>query len=162
MLQTILNRRSVRSFLKEEVDEQAVEALLKAGFHAPSAMNQRPWHFIVLKGEKLADVLAGSPNTPKGSPLAIVVCVDESLERFKGLGDSDAAAATQNILLAAESLGLGAVWSAVLPDSVPHYRKTLNIPTNVRPYSIVPVGKPAQKPEPTDRYDAAKVHWNSW
>lgn len=162
MIQTILTRRSVRAFLAEDVPQDSVRKLLAAGFYAPSAMNQRPWHFVVLEGDKLAGLLRGLANAPKGAPLALVVCIDETLERMPRAGDSDAAAASQNILLAAHSLGLGGVWSAVLPGSASFVREYLGLPDGIRPYSVIPIGKPAQKPIPVDRYDESRVHRNGW
>jgi nitroreductase len=162
MIETILTRRSVRSFLPDPVPPDSIDLLLKAGFHAPSAMNQRPWHFVVLEGERLEGLLRGLANTPKGAPLALVVCVDENRERLTRAGDSDAAAASQNILLAAHSLGLGAVWSAVLPESVSFVRGYLGLPGKIRPFSVIPVGKPVQRPAPMDRYDKSRVHRNGW
>ena len=162
MIDAIFSRRSVRSFLTDAIPPEEVLTLLKAGFHAPSVMNKRPWHFVTLEGEKLAEVLDGVPNAPKGAPMAILVCVDGRSEHFPVSGDADAAAASQNILLAAESLGLGATWSVVLQDSVEHVRRSLGLPLQVRPYAVIPVGKPASKPAPVDRWDETKVHRNGW
>jgi nitroreductase len=162
MMEELFSRRSVRSFLSDPIEDAEVDTILRAAFHAPSAMNQRPLHFIVIRGAALDAILRASQNTPKGAPVAIVVCVDEALERAPRLGDPDAAAATENMLLAAEGLGLGSVWSAVLASSADRFRELLGLPDGVRPYSIVPIGKPAARPEPVDRWDESRVHRDRW
>ena len=100
----------------------------------------------------------------KDAPLAIVVCGDERLERYKGFWVQDCSAATQNLLLAAHAVGLGAVWLGVYPvqQRVAKTQDLLGLPEGVIPLAIIAVGHPAERKPPADRYDASRVHRNSW
>lgn len=96
--------------------------------------------------------------------VAIVVCGDESKERFKGFWVQDCSAATENILIAAEDKGLGAVWLGVYPvaDRVDEIKKVLNLPANVIPLSIIPVGYPNEKKAAEDRFNKGRIHYDRW
>ena len=100
----------------------------------------------------------------KDAPLAIVVCGDERLERYKGFWVQDCSAATQNLLLAAHALGLGAVWLGVYPvqQRVEKTQDLLGLPEGVIPLAIIALGHPAERKPPADRYDASRVHRNRW
>ena len=134
---------------------------------APSAGNVRPWQFIVLTD---ADVLAEAARIhPHGSmcveaPVSIIVCGDLSLERYPGNWMADCAAATQNLLLAAHALGLGAVWTGLHPEQerVDGFRKLLGLPDHVVPLVLVPIGHPDEEGGRADRFDAEKIHRNRW
>ncbi|MGZ4903814.1 MAG: nitroreductase family protein [Halobacteriota archaeon] len=163
----ILSRRSIRKYHDEPVSDGDVEALLNAAMHAPSAVNERPWHFVVIKDRKTLDAISQiSPTAPmvKYAPLAIVVCADTTLEKFPGLWALDCAAATENILLAATARRLGAVWTAVYPfdERVEGIQKLLELPAHVIPLCVVPVGHPAETPAPVDRFDRSCIHQEAW
>jgi nitroreductase len=162
LLDSMLTRRSVRSYRSDPVPQEVLDSLVRAGFSAPSAMAQRACHFIAMTGDKLAKLVAECPNTPKGAPAAIVVCVDEDLLKVPRFGDVDAAAATENIVLAAHVSGLASVWSAPRPEDYNHYRRVLGLPARIRPFSIVPVGYSDERPAQTDRYDPSRAHVNGW
>ena len=100
----------------------------------------------------------------KEAPTAILVCGDEGLETHKGFWVQDCSAATENILIAVQAKGLGAVWIGVYPreQRVAGIRKVLGIPENVIPFSLIAVGYPAEQKPPADMYDAARVHFNRW
>ena len=102
----------------------------------------------------------------KDAPLAILVCGDTSLEKFKGSGFwvQDCSAAIQNILLAANALGLGAVWTAAHPlgDRVEGYQKHLGIPREVVPLALIVIGHPAQKAGKVDRFNEKRIHEEKW
>ncbi len=144
----ILSRRSIRKYNNDPVSDGDIEALLNAAMHAPSAVNERPWHFVVIKERKTLEAISKiSPTAPmaKYAPVAIVVCADITLEKFPGLWVLDCSAATENILLAATARHLGAVWAAVYPfdKRVEGMQKLLKLPTHIIPLRVVPIGHPA-------------------
>ena len=140
-MNAILRRRSIRKYTQDVISDNIIKKLLEAGMSAPSAGNQRPWHFVVIKGRetlvKLADASPYSKMT-KDAPVAILVCGDLELEAHGGYWIQDCSAATQNILLAAHDQGLGAVWVGVYPteDNVQGLKKLLNLPESIIPLSL--------------------------
>jgi nitroreductase len=100
----------------------------------------------------------------KQAQVAIVVCGDVKKQKYDGFWVQDCSAATQNMLLAATALGLGAVWLGVHPvvERVEDLRKILGIPVNVVPLSIVSVGRPGEERETADRYDESRIHMDRW
>ena len=167
----ILSRKSVRSFTEQPVDRADLDTLVKLAMAAPTGKDMRPWQFIIIDDaavlKKLCDAL------PKMDPLkqakaAIVVCGDSTVTDKEGRPSNawmlDCSAATENALLAAESMGLGAVWLGVYPygDRVPTVQRTLELPEKIIPLNIIAVGHPNGESRPKDKYDAAKVHYNSW
>lgn len=167
-MKEIFERRSIRKYTDAPVSDADIERLLRAAMQAPSAVNQQPWEFAVLKDKELMlKVLDFHPySTPlKTADCAIVVCMKKAaspmLEPYRM---QDCAAATQNILLEAVHLGLGTVWMGVYPDEtrVNGVRELLQAPEDITPFCIIAVGHPAEQPGPTDRYDAARVHINKW
>ena len=162
-LEVINGRRSTRKFAPDPVGEADIRDLLEAAMNAPSAINEQAWHFVVLSGKVLEDYLKINPNTPKGAPVAILVCQDLAAEKAKGYAVQDCAAATQNILLAAHAKGLGAVWTTVFPHNVEKVRGLLGIPQDVVPFSCIPLGRPAgPAPRTESRFDEGKVHRQAW
>jgi nitroreductase len=166
-LETIRTRRSIRKYTDQEVPEHLVTELLKAAMAAPSAGNEQPWHFVVIRDRNLLDEIPKfHPYSAmlKYASVAILVCGDLTLEKYKGCWVQDCAAATQNLLLAATALGLGSVWTAVHPmeDRVRGMRRLLGLPGFVVPLALVPVGFPADSPGPADRFNGARIHRDRW
>ena len=162
-LEVINTRRSSRKFSPDAVSDADIRDLLEAAMNAPSAVNEQAWQFVVLSGTVLEDYLKINANTPKGAPVAILVCQDLAAEKAKGYSVQDCAAATQNILLAAHARGLGAVWTTVFPQNADAVRKLLGIPEDVVPFSCIPVGRPAAGlPKAASRFDGTKVHRQAW
>ena len=166
-METIFTRRSIRKYTDEKVSDEQVEKLLKAGMAAPSAGNEQPWHFIVLterdKMVKITDFHQYA-NMLNEAPVAIMVCGDTSLEKYKGYWVQDCSAATQNILLAAEDEGLGAVWLGVYPieDRIEGLKEMFDLPETVISFCVIAIGHPAEEKEPADRYNKERVHYNQW
>jgi nitroreductase len=166
---TVFHRSSVRSFTSDPVTEEEVESLLKAAMAAPSAVNRQPWEFITItdKGilEKLADRLPYA-KMAKMAPLGIVVCADPDLAHEGKIEYAviDAACACENLLLAADALGLGAVWTAVYPQPGREaiVRDVLQIPQKIIPLAFIPIGRPRGEERPKDKYKAEKVHREKW
>ena len=169
-LETIMNRRSVRQFTPEKLTDQQIETLLRAGMAAPTGMNVQPWQFVVVTDTAVISALRTYP-----APCLIVVCGETSFERRprdggepvkteNGNWTADCAAATENILLAAEAIGLGAVWTACYPypDRLEPTIRTLGIPEGFMPYNIIVIGHPADNPAPKDKWKPEKIHYNKW
>lgn len=166
-MKAILERRSIRKYTNEPVNEEDFKALLKAAMAAPSAGNEQPWEFIIVKDRQLlTEITKFHPHSKmlNEAPAAIIVCGDHEKEKYKGYWVQDCSAATENILIAAEDKGLGAVWLGVYPneDRVKNLRKLFHIPSHVTPLCIVAVGHPGEKKEPADRYDKKRVHTDKW
>lgn len=166
-IESILKRRSIRRYTKEPVSEEEVEAVLRAGMCAPSAGNERPWHFVVIKDRKeLEEISRFLPYAQmvKEAQVAILICADEHLEKYSGFWPQDCSAATENMLLACTSLGLGSVWLGIYPieDRVATMRKFLEMPSHVVPFAMIPIGRPAESRPINDRFQADRVHRERW
>jgi len=170
VLENIHNRKSVRNFTGEPVTKACLLVLLKAGMAAPSARNRQPLAFVAVTEREILDALGGGlPYTKMlfKAGAAIIVCGDTTVDLQQGATDlwyQDAAASTQNILLAAEAMELGAVWSALYPypERENHARKILTLPSRVIPFSVIPIGHPSGIDQPKDKFKAEKIHWESW
>jgi nitroreductase len=165
MIETILARRSIRKYTRERVSEECVKAMLEAAMAAPSASNRKPWHFIVVSDRKTLDKLAEAHPYGKmllEAPLCIAVCGDETIS--PSFWVMDCSAATENLLLAATALDLGAVWLGVYPreDRVEAIMKVLSIPESVIPLNLISIGHPGEEKEPRTQYDELRVHREQW
>jgi len=160
-MESILTRRSIRKYTAQPVPEDAIDGLLRAAMSAPSAGNQQDWYFVVVhNAQTLAELAQVHSHAPlNGASLAILVCGDLKRETHQGFWQQDCAAATQNLLLAAHAMGLGAVWCGCYPreERVAGLRKVLRLPEHIVPLALVVIGYPAEKKERADRYDLAKV-----
>ena len=167
VLEAIFNRRSIRKYTAEKVSNEQIELLLKAAMYAPSAVNKQPWEFIVFHDrqtmQKITEVHPNASMLLK-STTAILVCWDERRQHDAGYGPVDCAAATQNILLAAHALGLGAVWVGLYPRQhrMEAVQQIFGLPSDIRGFSIVSLGIPAEKKSAPDRYDILKIHQEKW
>ncbi|MCD7936179.1 MAG: nitroreductase family protein [Tannerellaceae bacterium] len=167
-IQNILNRKSVRSFTDEPIKKEEIEILLRAAMASPSAVNQQPWAFIVIDDRKvlqqLSDRLPFAKMVSK-APLAIVVCGDPDKSIYgKDFWIQDCSAASENLLLAVEALGLGAVWTSTYPDEerINTVRAILHLPKNVYPLNLIPIGHPLNEHHPKEKYREENIHYNKW
>jgi nitroreductase len=165
LIQTIFARRSVRRYTDEPVSEADIQTLLEAAMAAPSASNRKPWQFVVVTERQTLDGLAEAHPHGKmlfEAALCIAVCGD--LSTFERFWVQDCSAATENLLLAATALGLGAVWLGVYPreDRVAAVRQALGIPETVTPLNLISIGHPAEEKEPRTQYDETRVHRERW
>ena len=164
-LSAIYNRKSVRSFIKDRpVSDEDVQALIKAGMSAPSGKDTRPWEFVIINDRSILDKMAEELPTAKmlsQAPMAIVVCGDTIRSSYWYL---DCSAATENILLAAEAMELGGVWTAAYPyrDRMATVIKHTNMPAQVLPLAVIPIGYPMGNHSLKDKYDEKKIHMNKW
>ncbi len=171
-LQAIFTRRSVRDYTDKDVSDEMVETLLHAAMIAPSAVNNQDWAFVVVRDRKilgqLADGLNRSGEMLRKAPVAIVVCGDWNLaiRHAKDYWIEDCSAATENILIAANALGLGAVWLGTYPqtDKMQRVATTLNLPGHIIPMCVISIGWPASLKESAvdERFDPEKIHFNQW
>lgn len=166
-LETILTRRSIRTYEKTPVPEDVINTLLRAGMYAPSAMNRRPWEFIVIRDiEVKAAVSKMGPywGMLKDAPLGIMVLADTSVCGTSMMYVQDCAAVTENILLAANALGLGGVWLGLYSNNerMREVRNFFKLPENIIPISMISIGYPAEKKHPHSSFHAEKIHYDKY
>ena len=169
-INNIMTRTSIRQYTDEPVSKADIETMLRAGMAAPTAVNRQPWHFVVINSKKKLAELAG--DNPRGgmlkkAPLAIVVCgnMDKALPgQGRGFWVQDCSAATENILLAANAIGLGAVWTGLYPDEnrAGVVAKVLKLPKTYIPLCTIVIGHPAEQPTPKDKWKPENVSYNEF
>lgn len=170
VMDNIMTRTSVRSYSDRAVGESQIETILKAGMAAPTAGNKQPWRFVVIRDKAILTAIPEKVIYAKPvatAPVAIVVCGDMDFT-FEGEGITywvqDASAATENILLTAHSLGLGAVWCGVYPinERVEYMKELLKLPENIVPLNVIAIGYPDKIIEPKDKWKPEYIHYNIW
>lgn len=169
VMENIMTRKSVRQFTNQPVAKDTLDMIVKAGMAAPSAVNAQPWAFVVVTEREVLDSLnAVKPwFNLKTATAAIVVCGDLS-KAIEGPGQEywvqDCSAASENILLAAHALGLGAVWCGVYPnqENVVGVSRVLQLPENIIPLNVITMGYPAENPEPKDKFKPENIHYQKW
>ena len=169
-IENIMTRTSVRKFKNQPVETEKIETMLRAAMAAPTAVNKQPWHFIVVTDKQVLAKLAGEGgrgNMLRNAPLAIVVCGDMQ-KALSGKGQEywiqDTSAATENLLLAAHALGLGAVWTGQWPmdDRYTHTMNVLGMPESVKPLCTVIIGYPDEQPTPKDKWKPENISYNKY
>jgi nitroreductase len=170
MLDLIRKRRSIRKYSDEPITEEQLELLLDAASAAPSRLDRRPLHYLIIRSvetkAKLAEALRVRPYIEK-APVIIAVCASPELSNVWEL---DGSAAIENILLAATATGLGATWvgskgSEFWSRTVDVLRNSLRMPTSIDVVSLVCVGHPAEEKrayEPKEKLDPARIHYDHW
>lgn len=166
---SILHRASIRSFTGKPVGNQQIELLLRAGMAAPSCVNRQPWELLVLTDKETKERLVrglGGNDFVKTAPVVIIPCVN-LLKVFNGdtyNWMADLSAVSENILIAAQSLGLGGCWVGGWPNEerVAGLRHEFKLPNHIIPISILPIGYPAGNVSPKDKWKQEKVHWNQF
>lgn len=169
LFRALKTRRSVRAYTDEPVSEGDIDEMLKAAMDAPSAANEQPWEFVVIRNK---DTLAGAGKINKyasfaaRAPLAILVCLNERKEKEKGMGVLDVGMSAENLLLAAHGLGLGAVFTGIYPieERIKGFQRLCGLPDYVIPLGLVVIGHPQIKGlrEAEDRYNKAAIHQEKW
>ena len=168
IIKAIKDRRSVRKYKETPVAREKIEALLEAAMLAPSACNSRPWRFVVITNREVLDKLSEHHKFAKmlrKAPVAIVICAlaDEQAQNAiaEGFWPQDCGAATQNILLQAQEMGLASCWCGVYPKEhlVPVVREILDLPEDEIPFNIIVIGEGDEEPAARGFYEAEKVRW---
>jgi nitroreductase len=165
--EAIITRRSIRHFSTDPVDDQIRLKLLEAGMQAPSAHDSQSWHFVLIdKRDILIKITQFHPYAGMldHAPLALAVCGDLRLEKSIEYLALNCAAVTENILLAAHALNLGAVWLGIYPrkERMKELSKLLNLPETVHPITLIAIGKPAEKKLAENRFKPDRIHQNEW
>lgn len=171
VMANILSRKSVRSYTDEAVTRQQLDTLVRVAMAAPTGKDMRPWKFIVIDDKSVMQQLAA--QLPKAKMLAeaqaaILVCGDLSIKDKEGKPSTnwafDCSAASENLLLQAEAMGLGAVWTGVYPyeDRTDAIKKVFELPDDIVPFSLIPIGYPKGDPQPKDKFDKDNIHYNKY
>lgn len=168
VLDNIATRTSIRDYEARPVEKEKIEKMLRAAMAAPTAMNKQPWHFVVVDQRNVLDALAGAnpyAKMLKKAPLAIVVCgnTDKMIEGGgRDFWIQDASAATENLLLAAHAMGLGAVWTGAYPseERCISISKVLSLSDNLIPLNMIVVGYPAEHPQPKQKFKEENISYN--
>jgi nitroreductase len=166
-LEALKTRRSIRKYQNKKIPEDIIREILNCSMYSPSAFDMQPWQFIVIdKKEMFTDILkvASHAEMISGASHAIIVCGDSKAQENQGLLIQDISAATENLLLAAHALGIGAVWTGIYPfdEIVKGIKDFFNLPENILPVDMVVLGYPDESPVQPKRYKAEKVHLNKW
>ena len=170
VINNILTRTSIRKFKQQPVEQEKVETLLRAAMAAPTAVNKQPWHFVVVTDKEVLNQLAGQGRRGdmlRHAPLAVVVCGDMT-KTVEGKGQEfwiqDTSAATENLLLAAHSLGLGAVWTAQWPmdERYKQTQQVLAMPETIVPLCTIIIGYPDESPAPKDKWKPTNISYNTY
>jgi nitroreductase len=176
VIETILARTSVRSYTDQKISDEDMNTILRAAMSAPSGVNLQPWHFIVLTDtSKYDEIFKNNMNLNmfKRAAAVVVTCADTTWARGDGenrtvgpnpMWRDDLGAATENLLIAATSLGIGSVWTACYPykDRYEPVKEALGMPEQVVPYEIVALGYPDTKPTPKDKWKPERIHHDRW
>jgi nitroreductase len=169
-IENLMTRVSVREFTGEKISAEQIDTLLRAAMAAPSALNKQPWAFVVVTDEMIIAQLGESLPYSRCSnhpACAFIPCGDLSKTIEGDLAAfwiNDVSAATENLLLAAHAMGLGAVWTGLHPDMnrVTMVQQLLGLPEHIIPLCVVPVGIPAEQPAVKDKYNPENIHYNGW
>lgn len=170
VVDNIMTRTSIRDYTTQKVEKDKIETILRAGMAAPTARNCQPWSFVVIDDkeqlQKIAETMSNAKMTAKAS-FAIAVCgnMDKAMDgESREYWVQDVSAVSENILLAAHALGLGAVWTGVYPiqKRVQSISDILSLPENIVPFSVIPIGYPAESPLPKDKWKPENIKYNTW
>lgn len=170
VLEAIQTRASIRKFTGEKISTEQINTLLRCAMSAPSAMNKQPWAFVVVTDDALLRKMGEAfpfSRCDNGAACAFVMCgdLDKALPgEGQGFWINDVSAATENLLLAAHAMGLGAVWTGVYPsrERTAQVQELLGLPEYIIPMCIVPVGIPAEQPAVKQKFKEENVHYNRW
>ncbi|MEG1936040.1 MAG: nitroreductase family protein [Rikenellaceae bacterium] len=168
VLENIFARHSVREYIDKSVTKGMLDTLARAGMAAPTGMGREAWAFILIDKREVLDSLASGLSNAQmlfQAAAAIVVCGNTNkapMEVDSSYWVQECSAATENILLASQTMGLGAVWTGAWPrkERMDHIRKTLNLPPNLIPLNVISLGYPQREEPPKDKYKSENIFWN--
>lgn len=168
-IKTILSRRSIRKYTGATVSRAMLEEVVKAGMSAPTSRDTRHFRFVLVDDENTVKALVeGLPYTKMALTAKHIIIVATDIAVAYGGRETpywvqDCSAAAENVLLAAQSLGLGACWTAAhpRPERMLHVQKVLEMPEQIMPLCVIAIGHPAGDSQ-KDKYDPTSVHWNKW
>ena len=162
-MKEIFERVSIRKYTDKAVEDEKILAILRAAMAAPSAGNQQPWEFYVVRDRsKLEELSRVSPyaGCAKAAPVAIVSAYREKLWA-PAYAQIDMSIAMENLWLACGEQGLGGVWLGIAPveDRMRAVEEILGIPEGLRAFAIFPLGYPAEERKQQDRFDESRIHY---
>ena len=162
-MEEIFKRRSIRKYTNEEITEEDLHQILKAGMNAPTAKNLKPFEFIVVKNKEMLEQLSSASKYSvfvKDSNATIIVLGRELSEFWQ----QDLGAVTQNILLQATALNIGSCWIGIAPnkENEQYVKEKLNIPNELRVFSIITLGYPKEPKNKNDNYYEDRVHYEQY
>lgn len=165
--EVVLHRRSIRKYKTQNISDDIIVSILKAGMYAPSAMNLQAWEFIVIDSKEiLIQTVKSIPHAEllKQTNKAIIVCGDSSVEKNESWMIQNCSASVQNILLAAHDSGLGACWIAIhgMDDVVKNIKEQFNLPAEIIPIALISLGYADETVVAEDRFIIEKIHYNKW
>jgi len=160
-MKNIDNRRSIRTFLDKAVEAEKIDKILRAGMQAPSAGNQRPWEFVVVKNRSVLDKLSEMSPYAKmlaSAPVAIVMIARDERMVFPTMWQQDMGACAQNILLEIVEQGLGAVWLGVAPEEerMNYVLEAIGM-EDIKAFAVIPFGYSDKENKFIDRYEEERV-----
>lgn len=167
-LDIFYKRRSIRKFTEEPVSHEDLSTLLKAGMSGPSGMNAQPWEFVVITEEEILAKIRRNLMFAKMKGTAAICVLGSHRRQGNKSADKfwvqDCSAATENILLAATAMGLGAVWIGIHPIHIfeRQVKSILNLPKGVTPLNLIILGHPAEEKEARTQYDETRVYWGAF
>ena len=171
-LSTIFARKSIRRYQDRPIAEADIRTILEAGMAGPTCVNARDWSFLVVTDREVLNAMAdanGRPAQPlRTAPLAILICGDmgRAFPPAKDYAVIDTSIAAENMILAAQSLGIGSVWLGTWPqmDRVKNQAALFGLPEDIVPHSVIAFGYPAEDPDKSakPRYEEDRVHFNRW
>lgn len=167
VLEALYTRRSIRKYVLGDVSDEIIHQVLKAAMCAPNSGNQRLWQFVVVKDrEKMENIIEAYPYAImlRDVPVAIIVCFDKNREKWAKRWQMDCANAALSMLLAIHGLGLGGMWLEIypIPERIKMIQEFFEMSEDIIPLAVIPMGYPAEKIPPEDRYDESIVHYDSW
>ncbi|MCL2502701.1 MAG: nitroreductase family protein [Bacteroidales bacterium] len=165
----VLRRKSIRRFAECSISDLQINTMLKAAMAAPTAKNAQPWHFVVIEDPDMLQYLSERLPYAKmlsSAALAIVICGDTQVHTGESAHNwmLDCAAATQNLLLVAESMDFGAVWTGCYPykERIGVVQEVLELPDHIMPLNVIPIGAPKGNERPLDKWKPERIHKEKW
>ncbi|AKL98398.1 nitroreductase family protein [Endomicrobium proavitum] len=162
----LLERKSVRKYTDDPVKDEDLQYILRAAMSAPTACNRRPFEFIVVKDKETHKKIAQIHEAAQmilGAPAAVIV-VGDADKVYENYLPQDCAAVTQNALLAATAKGYGSVWCGIYGNDkrMDAFKKLFNLPKNIKPFSLIVIGKSADNNPPKNGWQPEKIKYEKW
>ncbi len=163
-MNSIFHRVSIRKYQDTPVESEKIDQILRAGMQAPSAMNQQPWEFYVVRNkEKIQELSTVSPYSKcaAGAPVVLVSVMRKHDLKIEAYAMTDVAICMENIWLETDAQGLGGVWYGIAPhqEMMDHIGQILNLPKDVEAFAMFSLGYPAESRPQKDRYEAERIHF---
>ncbi len=160
VLSAIYSRRSVRQYTQDPIEDAKIKEIIKAGMWAPSGLNNQPWRFAIVKDPELKkkfEPLTKYSRVIKGAQVLLPVFIDKNAMYHPVKDHQAIGACIENMLLAAHSMGLGAVWLGEILKSDNEIRKLLGLGNDLELMAVVALGHPASRDQKSRRKDMKEL-----